>query len=395
IRGAKSVRDDVDRLAAALLAELHGPRGLREQRVVAATADVDAGVEVGATLANQDLAGLDDLTAEPLDAEPLGVGVATVAGAGCALLVCHFWCLRWLLDPGDLEHGQLLTMTLPLVIAGLVLELVDANLGALGVLQHLDGDRHLRELGSVGGDVRAVDDQRHRQRHLRAGFGLELLHLEHVAGGDLVLLAAGFEDCVGRHRVFSFRSSWRALPVGRVRVWVRVPHRPRRRPPRGRAWRQLVKGTGPATKASNHLAVAQSSWRGGPAGRAAPRRGLRALTAETPAVTTASSGSSVPSSSASSSASASSASMSMSMSMSSRSSSSSSWSSSSSDSSRSSSSRSSSASSSAASFSIAGSSTDSSTSSSESSSPSSMISSPSSVRRPAAIALNSGCSPGA
>ena len=50
-----------------------------EQRVVAATADVDAGVEVGAALADDDLAGLDDLAAEPLDAEPLGGGVATVA----------------------------------------------------------------------------------------------------------------------------------------------------------------------------------------------------------------------------------------------------------------------------------------------------------------------------
>ena len=55
------------------------PGRLGEQRVVAAAADVDAGVEVRAALADDDLAGLDDLAAEPLDAQPLGVGVATVA----------------------------------------------------------------------------------------------------------------------------------------------------------------------------------------------------------------------------------------------------------------------------------------------------------------------------
>ena len=37
-------------------------------------------VEAGAALADEDLAGLDGLTVEGLDAEPLGVGVAPVAG---------------------------------------------------------------------------------------------------------------------------------------------------------------------------------------------------------------------------------------------------------------------------------------------------------------------------
>ena len=65
--------DDVDGLATALLAELDGAGRRGEQRVVATTADVDAGVEVGAALPHQDLAGLDDLPAETLDAEPLRV----------------------------------------------------------------------------------------------------------------------------------------------------------------------------------------------------------------------------------------------------------------------------------------------------------------------------------
>ena len=61
----------------------------REQRVVAAAADAETRVEVGAALAHDDLAGLDDLAAEALHAEALGVRVATVTGRRCALLVCH------------------------------------------------------------------------------------------------------------------------------------------------------------------------------------------------------------------------------------------------------------------------------------------------------------------
>src|SRR5690606_19489357 len=84
-------RNDADRLAAALLAELHGAGGKREQRVVSTAADVDTGVELGPALPDKDLAGVHDLAAEALDPKTLGVGVTTVAGAGCALLVCHGW----------------------------------------------------------------------------------------------------------------------------------------------------------------------------------------------------------------------------------------------------------------------------------------------------------------
>jgi len=46
--------DDVDELAAAARAELDGAVGLGEQRVVLAEADVVAGVELRAALANDD-----------------------------------------------------------------------------------------------------------------------------------------------------------------------------------------------------------------------------------------------------------------------------------------------------------------------------------------------------
>ena len=57
-------------------------------------ADALAGVEVGATLPHDDLAGVDELAAEALHAEALGVGVAAVARAGTSLLVCHVCLLR-------------------------------------------------------------------------------------------------------------------------------------------------------------------------------------------------------------------------------------------------------------------------------------------------------------
>ena len=71
---------DVDDPAVAAGAEPDVAGGLGEQGVVVAAADVGAGVEVGAALADEDLAGLDELAAEALDAQALGVRVATVAG---------------------------------------------------------------------------------------------------------------------------------------------------------------------------------------------------------------------------------------------------------------------------------------------------------------------------
>src|SRR5262245_17142338 len=83
-------RHDRHGLAAALGAELHRARGEREERVVATAADQVARVELGAPLADEDLAGADDLTAEPLHAQALSGGVTTVTGAGRTLFVCHF-----------------------------------------------------------------------------------------------------------------------------------------------------------------------------------------------------------------------------------------------------------------------------------------------------------------
>jgi hypothetical protein len=60
-----------------------------EQGVVPAAADTVAWVEVSTALSHDDLAGVDQLAAEPFDAEPLRIGVPTISGRRRSLLVCH------------------------------------------------------------------------------------------------------------------------------------------------------------------------------------------------------------------------------------------------------------------------------------------------------------------
>ena len=64
--------DDVDDLAVVTDAELHAAVGQREQGVILAHADVVARVALGTTLANDDVASLDQLTAVALDAKSFG-----------------------------------------------------------------------------------------------------------------------------------------------------------------------------------------------------------------------------------------------------------------------------------------------------------------------------------
>src|SRR5690349_7550524 len=86
--------DDVDHATTAAGAELDGAGLQGEQGVVATTTHAGARVEVRAALADDDLAGADDLAAEALHAEALRVGVTAVLGARSTLLVSHCSVLR-------------------------------------------------------------------------------------------------------------------------------------------------------------------------------------------------------------------------------------------------------------------------------------------------------------
>src|SRR5262245_2775069 len=75
---ARFRRDHAHRAAPAPGAELYPPADQREQRVIAAAAHPGPGVEVGSALPHDDLARADELAAEALDPESLGVGVPAV-----------------------------------------------------------------------------------------------------------------------------------------------------------------------------------------------------------------------------------------------------------------------------------------------------------------------------
>src|SRR6266481_4131211 len=71
------------------LVELDRTARGREQRVVAADADMGARVKLGAALAHDDVAGDDDLAAIFLDAEPPAAAVASVARGAARFLMRH------------------------------------------------------------------------------------------------------------------------------------------------------------------------------------------------------------------------------------------------------------------------------------------------------------------
>src|SRR5581483_2998390 len=72
---------DVDELAhPPSVVELHHARHFGEQRIVLAPADVQARLDLGAALANDDRPAGDQLAAENLYTEPLRVGIAPVSG---------------------------------------------------------------------------------------------------------------------------------------------------------------------------------------------------------------------------------------------------------------------------------------------------------------------------
>ena len=71
-------RNDIDYAPTTLDTELHGAGRQGKQRVVSAAAHILAGVEVGAALADEDLAGIHGLSAEPLHTQVLSVRITTV-----------------------------------------------------------------------------------------------------------------------------------------------------------------------------------------------------------------------------------------------------------------------------------------------------------------------------
>ena len=89
-------------------------------------------------------------------------------------------------------------MALTLLVTSLVLVLQDIDLRALTLLNDFCGDRNLLQVGSLGLNIGAIDEQNRGESYGRAWLTLDLLDLDEVTFSNLVLLAAGLDDRVNR-----------------------------------------------------------------------------------------------------------------------------------------------------------------------------------------------------
>jgi hypothetical protein len=75
--------------ARAVIFELHPAGNLREERVVLAQSDIEAGLKLAAALPDENRTAGDEVAVVALDAETLRIAVPTVARTSLALLGCH------------------------------------------------------------------------------------------------------------------------------------------------------------------------------------------------------------------------------------------------------------------------------------------------------------------
>src|SRR6188472_325768 len=136
-----------------------------------------------------------------------------------AVLVCRVRLESGLsgLDVGDLDLGVLLAVTLALLVAGLVLELLDHDLRTRGGAEDLDGHAGLVEAGR--GDLVTVDGHHDGKGERLADRHVGPVDLDDVADGNLLLSAASTHDRV--HRGLLRRSQlWSAHPTSSARSGV-------------------------------------------------------------------------------------------------------------------------------------------------------------------------------
>ncbi len=120
--------NDTDDATTAGSAELHAARAEREEGVIASATDVRARVEVRAALADDDLTGIDD--AGRRSASRRGAARWSRDRFGCSMHPSYEpWSYFPALMRGDLHTGELLTVTHPASVSGLVLVAEDAILG--------------------------------------------------------------------------------------------------------------------------------------------------------------------------------------------------------------------------------------------------------------------------
>src|SRR5690606_17002342 len=105
-----------------------------KQGVILANTDVGAGVELSATLANNDRACADQFTTESLHTQHFWLGITSVARRAAAFFLCHDLAPSELSsNRHDLQFGELLTMALGFSVVLATAQLEDTHFVVLAV----------------------------------------------------------------------------------------------------------------------------------------------------------------------------------------------------------------------------------------------------------------------
>src|SRR6476469_5556864 len=134
-----------------------------------------------------------------------------------------FWGICWnlnsnegLLDTGDLDLGQFLTVALTLLVTGLVLELLDDDLRTTEVFEDLSRNRYLGQVRSSRRDFVTVHQEQCGQLKGAAGSTGDAVQGNEVSNGNLLLAAACADNRVhhwGTHFSRRLLQNLRAEPT--------------------------------------------------------------------------------------------------------------------------------------------------------------------------------------
>ncbi len=167
-----------------------------KQGVVHANTDVGAGMELGTALAHDDGTSRDQLTAESLHAEHLGLGIAPVSRRAAAFFLCHDLC-PLSLDRADLQFGELLAVPLTFLIVLATTHLENAHFVVLAVRNYCDRNGRAGHQGCANLQFSAVTDcQNFVEHNFLAYVRSNLFYFNFFAGSNAILLTAGFYDRV-------------------------------------------------------------------------------------------------------------------------------------------------------------------------------------------------------
>ncbi len=166
--------------------------------VVLADADTDTGMELGAALANKDIAGENQLTTVTLDAKPFRFRVAAVTGTAACFFMCHVSVSFPLgRNTVNADFSVILTVALMLLVMLATTHLEDLDLVVTALRKHSSLDCRTGNKRSTDFHGLALADHEHLVKsNFCANFCRYLFYFKFFASGNAILLASGFYDRV-------------------------------------------------------------------------------------------------------------------------------------------------------------------------------------------------------